>query len=99
MPQAERDLSDLLSHGHIAGRDQAAIVAILREVATHLRYLHEDCNRIHGDLKPRNIVKVRKITGEISWVLIDLDASCELGKSAGDKVPSSACYPPEMAQC
>ena len=31
-------------------------------------------------------------------MLIDLDASCRLGDRAGQKVTSSACFPPEMAQ-
>ena len=29
---------------------------------------------------------------------IDLDASCDLGMRAGQKVTSSGCFPPEMAR-
>ena len=35
---------------------------------------------------------------ELAWVLIDLDASCEIGSLAGQKVTSCACFPPEMAR-
>lgn len=98
MPQARRDLSDLLSHDRVAGYDLVAVVQISRQVADHLKYFHEDCGRLHGDLKARNIVL---ITGEDDiemWVLIDLDASCELDSYAGQKVTSSANFPPEMAR-
>ena len=119
MPQAHRDMSDLLSHDRIAGRQHAAVRRIMRQVAMHLQYLHEECGRIHGDLKPRNIVEILRIyddadessngnernTGDIppasettAWILIDLDASCKIGSLAGQKVTSSACFPPEMAR-
>ena len=32
------------------------------------------------------------------WVLIDLDASCLLRSDAGQKVTSSANFPPELAE-
>ena len=35
---------------------------------------------------------------ELAWILIDLDASCNLGALAGQKVTSNAFYPPEMAR-
>ena len=98
MPQAQRDLSDLLSHDRVAGHDKVEVVNILRQVAKHLHYFHQTCGRIHGDLKPRNIVQVQQVGGGSAWVLIDLDASCRLGDRAGQKVTSSACFPPEMAQ-
>ena len=44
-----------------------------------------------------NIVKII-IDGRAFWVLIDLDASCNLGDLAGQKVTSSAFFPPEMAR-
>ena len=48
MPQAERDLSDLLSHDRVAGHDLPAVTEILLQVADHLEYFHEKCGRIHG---------------------------------------------------
>ena len=50
MPAAKRDLSDALSHYRIAGRDRRQVLEILHQVATHLRYMNDDCGRIHGDL-------------------------------------------------
>ena len=32
------------------------------------------------------------------WLLIDLDATCAIGSVAGQKVTSSAYFPPEMAR-
>ena len=44
-----------------------------------------------------NIVKIL-IEGKAFWILIDLDASCNLGDPAGQKVTSSAFFPPEMGR-
>ena len=44
-----------------------------------------------------NIVMIY-IEGKACWILIDLDASCNLGALAGQKVTSSAFFPPEMAR-
>ena len=44
-----------------------------------------------------NIVMIY-IEGKACWILIDLDASCNLGTPAGQKVTSSAYFPPEMAR-
>ena len=57
-------------------------------MAHHLRYLNEDVGVIHGDIKSRNIVQL-----DGGWRLIDLDASCRLGESAGEKLS----WPPELA--
>ena len=97
MPQASRDLSDAMSHDRLAGYDQARVVNILFQVVVHLKYLNEDCDRTHGDIKPRNVVQML-IDGEMAWVLIDLDASCKIGWEAGQKVTSSAYFAPEMAR-
>ena len=50
MSAAKRDLSDALSHYRIAGRDRRQVLEILHQVAMHLRYMNDDCGRIHGDL-------------------------------------------------
>eukprot|EP01045_Picozoa_sp_COSAG04_P004677 COSAG04_NODE_208_length_20334_cov_13.999852_1_plen_2534_part_10 len=97
MPQAERDLSDALSHDRLAGYDQAQVVKVLYQVAGHLRFLNEECGRIHGDIKPRNLVQML-IERVMVWLLIDLDASCGIGSLAGQKVTSSAYFAPEMAR-
>jgi hypothetical protein len=97
MDRADGDLSDALSHARVAGRDLRGVVEIARQVAGHLRYLNEECNRLHGDIKPRNVVKITHGM-KTTWVLIDLDASCTIGTPAGLKKTSSSCYPPEMAR-
>ena len=74
MPQATRDLSDLLSHDRVAGHKLDEAKTILKQVADHLHYLHEECRMIHGDIKSRNIVEVVQEDGDIVWALIDLDA-------------------------
>jgi hypothetical protein len=99
LPAAQCDLSDLLSHDRVAGHRLGDVTNILHQVAEHLLYLHSECKRIHGDLKSRNIVKVVSSDGSTDWVLIDLDATCAIGKVAGQKVTSSAYFPPEMARC
>ena len=102
MPQAKHDLSDVLSHSRFAGRERMKVIEILEQVAGHLKYLNEICHRIHGDLKPRNLIQLEMQDDSgvtvLVWVLIDLDASCEIGSAAGQKITSSAYYPPEMAR-
>jgi hypothetical protein len=53
MPAAEMDLSDALSHYPIAGHNRQKVVEILHQVAMRLKYMSEDCGRIHGDLVRR----------------------------------------------
>eukprot|EP01049_Picozoa_sp_SAG25_P002191 SAG25_NODE_112_length_14924_cov_13.606476_7_plen_955_part_00 len=97
MPAAIMDLTYKLSHDHVAGNDLECVIVIMRQVSAHLEYMHETLGRIHGDLKPRNIVQI-VVDGEELWILIDLDASCQLGALAGQKITSSAFFPPEMAR-
>ena len=100
MPRARHDLSDAVSHYRFAGRYKAQVTHIGRQVAGHLRYLNEECGRIHGDLKLRNLIQMAdpERPVEFIWNVIDLDASCKIGEPAGQKVTSSACFPPEMAR-
>ena len=57
MPAAQLDLSYELSHSQTAGGNLDGVVDLMRQVGTHLQYMHVH-GRIHGDLKARNIVKV-----------------------------------------
>jgi hypothetical protein len=99
LPRARHDLSDAISHYRFAGRSREQVTQIGRLVAAHLRYLNEECRRIHGDLKPRNVIQIQDPEQPgVVWNLIDLDASCAIGELAGQKVTSSACFPPEMAR-
>ena len=98
MPQATRDLSDLLSHDRVAGHKFNEAKRILKQVADHLHYLQEEHLMIHGDIKSRNIVEVAQEDGDIVWALIDLDAACTIGAAAGQKITSNAFFPPELAR-
>ena len=97
MPAAVTDLCDFLAHSRMAGSNLEAVTHIMRQDGTHLQYLH-DLDRIHGDLKLRNIVKIVAKSNEEQWVLIDLDTSCGLSKEAGQKVTSSGFFPLEMVR-
>ena len=97
MPAAVMDLTDMLAHDRVAGNELAVVTDTVRQVGGHLLYMHATMRRIHGDLKPRNIVKIW-LEDEKRWILIDLDATCDLGEEAGAKVTSSAYFPPEMAR-
>ena len=93
MPKGDFDLQYALSHfDTIAGVNKAEVVSICRQVVLHLQYLAA-CGRIHGDIKPRNIVMI-----DGRWILIDMDAASEIGAPAGRKVTSTACWPPEMTR-
>ena len=96
--QANRDLSDLLSHDRVAGHNLAEATCILAQVAKHLHYLHVECKLIHGDIKSRNLVEIILPDGTKCWILIDLDAACPIDQAAGQKVTSNAFFPPEMAR-
>ena len=50
--------------------------------------MHVALKCVHGDLKPRNIVKI-VFEGKEQYILIDLDASCRLGMPAGQKVEAA----------
>ena len=66
----------------------------MRELAACLEHLHVVGQRIHGDFKPLNAMRME--TGE--WKLIDLDASALIDvEQAGSKF-SSAYSPPELAR-
>jgi hypothetical protein len=71
------------------------------DLALALDALHRQ-DRIHGDLKPLNIVRVHAqsddFTTFFSWQLIDFDVSCLVDGPFGTKPPSSGYCPPEMAR-
>ena len=50
MDRAQKDLSDALSHGRIAGRDRKQIVKIANQLVAHLPYLQSDHDFLHQPL-------------------------------------------------
>lgn len=88
----ERNLTDVLVHENIAGTNWHYICEIMRDVCNALSAVHKS-NRIHGDVKPLNIVRVGG-----KWKLIDMDVSCQIMGNFGTKLPSTGYCPPEMAR-
>ena len=89
MPAGDRTLKEIIDKERIASRDFDEVRNISVRVARALGHLHQQ-GRIHGDLKPLNIMR---LGADIR--LIDLDASCAIDAVAGKKW-SSAYLPPEM---
>ena len=89
---ADSSLTTTLTHDHIAGKDFLLIRKIIADLAHALDHLHSN-DRIHGDCKPLNVVRIGS-----KWQLIDLDVCCFIGNSFGKKPPSSAYCPPEIAE-
>jgi serine/threonine protein kinase len=74
MPAAERSLEHIISAERIAGVDLKAIKAFGVDIAGALQYLHDHRQGlVHGDFKPRNIVRIHG-----DWKLIDFDASVQV---------------------
>ena len=91
MPCADCSLEDAISKEHFTGIDLALVVSIAWQIAKCLQHLHGQ-GVVHADLKPRNIVRVNG-----KWLLIDLDAACNMGEEIGLKV-SSGYMPKELAE-
>lgn len=87
----ERTLQTILDHYRITAGSFLA-KELLQCIAEATLSLHVEPNkRIHGNLKPHNIVTVgTKVK------LIDLDISCKIGETYGQKAPSSGFCPPEV---
>jgi serine/threonine protein kinase len=91
LPSADRNLSSMLIHERIAGREWDTIRSICMQIAKALGHMHSK-GLIHGDVKPLNIMRMGT-----RFLMIDLDAtvSCKNGDCMGAKY-SSAYLPPEM---
>ena len=90
MLQCNRDLDEIISK-ELDNKDADSIRGIVSKIARCVAHLHDN-NFIHGDLKPKNIMR----GNEGGYVLIDLDACAKLPlQYAGSKI-SSSYIPPEM---
>jgi len=83
----KNDLSDVISHKNIAGKDVHAVRYIAIQIAKCLQFLNEECNVMHGDVKARNFVSGSEGVG---YAAIDLDNAALIDKeNAGQKRTSS----------
>jgi len=90
LPAADRSLKEIIDKERIAGgRDIEAVRSIASQMARALEHMHSK-GRIHGDLKPLNVVRVGEYVK-----LIDLDASALMSEHAASKW-SSAYLPTEL---
>jgi serine/threonine protein kinase len=87
MPAADRNLRAIMDNERIT--DPKALKRMFHEVLLAVKYMH-DRGVIHGDIKPRNVVRINE-----QLVVIDLDASAEIGKQFSWSKYSSAYLPPE----
>jgi serine/threonine protein kinase len=90
MPAADRNLRAIMDSERIT--EPGRIKAMFQDVLHGVSYMH--CRGIvHGDIKPRNLVRV----GE-AMMIIDLDASAAIGSEHSWSKHSSAYMPPEAIE-
>lgn len=85
MDRADRDLVDALAHDGIAGRHRERVLPVVRDVLGVAAYFNDTLGRVHGDLKPRNIVETIREDGSSRWKAIDLDATTNHGAMLSSK--------------
>lgn len=93
MERGDINLLDAINNQNVL-RNIVCIKKILQDIAKCLDYFHSKASYMHGDIKPKNIVK-DKTSG--NWCLIDFEAATPFGKKMGAKV-STAYLPPEIIQ-
>jgi serine/threonine protein kinase len=90
MPAADRNLRVIMDNERIT--QTFLIKHMFRQILNCVNCMHKR-SIIHGDLKPRNIVR----TGD-NLSLIDLDCSAEIGEMVAGSKHSSAYIPPESLE-
>jgi serine/threonine protein kinase len=85
MPWFGRNLHDIIDKESLTIDSKQAIVSLIRSI----KYMH-DAKYVHGDLKPRNVVRY-----EGDYALINLHACAKMLSLASWKKTSSAYLPPE----
>jgi serine/threonine protein kinase len=85
MPWCGRNLHDIIDKESSTIDIKHAIVSLIRSI----KYMH-DADYVHGDLKPRNVVRY-----EDDYALINLHACAKMLSLASWKKTSSAYLPPE----
>jgi serine/threonine protein kinase len=95
MPAADRNLRIIMDNERIT--DSGVIKAMFHEILNCAKYMHER-GYIHGDLKPRNVMRVVVDSKQRRILLIDLDASAATGLQYSWSKHSSAYMPPEAVR-
>ena len=107
LERGEQDLNDLMSHGRVASHDVDQVIRIATSIARCLQDLNEGNGTerlkvMHGDVKPRNFVRVVN-KRETAFRAIDFDASSSIPEADQSeyrkyrKTTSIAFLPPEQA--
>lgn len=83
MPKADSNVSELIVKGVLADMPMGALCFHMRQMAEGLRELHANSRIVHGDVKPRNMVR----SGRKRLQLVDFGSALPLGgESVGDAV-------------
>jgi serine/threonine protein kinase len=90
MPAADRNLRIIMDNERIT--NPAVIKEMFRQTLACVKFVHEN-GYIHGDLKPRNIVRILRCLK-----LIDFDASAQICQQYAWTKHSSAYLPPEAVR-
>jgi serine/threonine protein kinase len=98
MDRGAADLSDVISHGDIAGLDVPAALGVAAQVARCLQFLNEEKGVMHGDVKGQNFVDMGRDGITFAFAAVDLDAATLIGASpVGVKIASTGNMSPEHA--
>ena len=91
LPAADRSLAAIIDHERELASWPEEAERAAKQIASALAQLHA-AGVVHGDVKPRNIVRVGA-----TMALIDMDAAARIGAAVAPKA-SSAFAPPELAR-
>lgn len=67
MPLAQRSLHEIIQQERLASAPIGTISYVLLQIARALAKLHSD-NYVHGDIKPRNIVRMEGVLIKLNGV-------------------------------
>lgn len=90
MPLANRNMFVALKQERFAGRNLDEIRHVFSQLLECIEHMHGK-GVLHGDIKTLNIVR----TEDVRWKMIDMDATCVIGKDPVGFKSSSAYVPPE----
>jgi serine/threonine protein kinase len=92
MPYSDRTLQAAVEIEGFAGRNLNVVRLIAEQLAQAVQHLHNN-GIIHGDIKPRNAVRIDDF-----WKLIDLEGGAAVGSPVGLKQSTGYSTPPELAR-